>query len=75
MSIASILLFAGLLTAEPAPGQATTPPPTAPGDEPGSEAPPPQQRRAEPAPRPPAPEFTPSERIEADQSVAFPVDI
>ncbi len=56
------LLANGLLVAADAPR------------DPADGAPSPPEREAEPLP-PPAPTFTPREKISADSAVAFPVDI
>lgn len=70
----SILLLVGLLAAVPLSGEDQAPPePPAEEPEPApSDSPPP---RPDPRTSAPAPSFTPSEKIKADQSVAFPVDI
>ena len=70
-----IVFFMGLLATGPLAAEEPAEPPRAPAEQrqpPLSGSPQPRPPAAPPAP---APGFTPSERIKADQSVAFPVDI
>jgi len=70
-----MLFLVGLLTTAALPGAEQATPPPSPAEQPKpvpSGSPPPRPARSTPAP---AAGFTPSERIKADQSVAFPVDI
>jgi hypothetical protein len=60
------------LAQEPAGDPATRTPPSAP---PSSQAPAPPAQGASPAPTPTDDVFIPSEEVQADEELAFPVDI